>query len=336
MGHIIGYIISSIIASVISGFLLIGIPFGILLEMKGLGDYMYALTIVLATVVELFWFLMTSIIGGGFDFSIKGIFNFIKSIFKKNKINEVKKDKKIFTTSDRIRYIIEYIILIAIAIYSVIFPQHSSIAKVIYNGTIIKILSSLFLPLIIINIINEIIEFWGLEKKISSIFSSIGIQLMSAVGAIVLGFIVSTGMLLVASVWYTDIEDSIRKSWFIYDNPNFDEIRKDESFNATDYLKSEYQKLVENYKATANCDYNEEKCMDNIKLEIVRAVDTRNADIRTYGYMYKSKIKVDANTDVLCITDMKTRHNLFYKINYNVFSFEEITMDEYNSYAESK
>lgn len=331
MGTIIAYIISSIIASIISGFLLLGIPVGILLEMKGLGDYMIALTIVLASCISLIWFILTATMSGGFDFSLKGIFNFVKSIFKKDKTIHSTSNKKVLKNKDKIRYIIEIVILLVIAIYSVIVPQHSSIANVIYNGIIVKALSGIFIPLLIINIINEVIELGG----ISFIFSSLGTQIGLAIGFITIGFMISTGMLISASLSYPSIEKSIRKSWFVYDNPNFDKIRGD-NFDATDYLRSKYQELSEKAKQTSSCNYNEEDCMNELKLRIVRTVDNRNAEIRNYGYMYKSKIKVDANSDVLCITDMKTRHNLFYKINYNVFSFEEITIDEYNSYAKSK
>ena len=330
MGHIIAYIISSIIASWISGFLLLGIPVGVLLEMKGLGDYMYALTVVLASLFSLIWFIITASISGDVDLSIKGIFSKIKSLFKKDKNKEEKKNAKeeIKNNSSKLRYIIEGVIIIAIAIYSIIFPQHSSIAKVIYNGTIIKALSSIFLPLVIINIINEIIDLGGF----SSILSSIGTQLGMALAFLVIGFIISTGMLFTASVFYKDIETSIRKEWFIYDNPNFDEIRG-KDFDATKYLEKEYKDLTEKVTETLKCDTTEEACMDKIKLEVVRALDHKNGVIRNYGYMYKSKIKVDANVDVLCITDMKTRNNLFYEINYKDFSFKEITIDDYNKYA---
>ena len=331
MGHIIGYIISSIIASIISGVLLIGIPFGVLLEMKGLGDYMYALTIILASLMELIWFLFLLFVGGDFHFSLKDIIKKIKSFFKKeketNKNKEKKNNQETITSRERFFYIVEGIILIAIAIYVVINPQHSSISNLIYNGLIIKILAGIFIPLIIINTINLI----ALEGD--GFFSGIGTQISTILLSIVLGFIITTGMLFVASVWYPDIEQTIRKSWFIYDNPNFDKIRNNDSFNATEYLKNEYQKLIDTYKQNSTCDLNEEHCMKEFKLKIIRELDTRNASIRTYGYKYHKRIEVDKDNDVVCITDMKTTHNLFYRINYMNFNFEEITMDEYNSYA---
>lgn len=333
MGHIIGYIISSIIASIISGVLLIGIPFGVLLEMKGLGTYMYALTIIIASLFELIYFLFLMFMNGDVEISVKNFVKTIKSFFKKEKKNNGIKEtnaQKNIASKEKIFCIVESIILAAIAIYSVINPQHSSVTNVIYNGLIIKVLAGIFIPLIIINIINQI----ALEHD--GIFSGLGIQFNVALISIVLGFIIATGMLFVASVWYTDIEATIKKSWFVYDNPNFDEIRGDASFNADEYLKSEYQKLDDKYKQSMTCDINEEQCMKELKLKIVREVDNRGAEIRNYGYMYKSRIEVDTNTDVLCITDMKTTRNLFYKINYRDFSFDVITIDEYNSHAGTK
>ena len=330
MLHVIGYIISAAIASVISGALLIGIPFGVLLEMKGLGTYLYALTIIIASLFELIYFLFLIFTSGDIEFSIKGLFEKIKSFIKKDKkanTKKVKNTKENKTSKYKIIYIVESIILIVIAAYCVINPQHSSVTNVIYNGLFIKILAGIIMPLIIINTINQIIV------EHDGIFSGLGMQFNVALGSFVFGFVIATGMLFVSSIWYQDIDTTIRKSWFIYDNSNFDEIRKSETFNANDYLKEQYQKLDDKYKQSSNCDINEENCMKELKLSIVREVDNRNAEMRTYGYMYKSRIEVDTNTDVLCITDMKTTHNLFYKINYKDFSFEEITIDEYNSYA---
>lgn len=329
MLHIISYIISSVIASVVSCALLIGIPFGVLLEMKGLGTYMYALTIVIASVFELIYFLFLMFTSGDVEFSIKGLFQKIKSLFKKEKKNINKKDKNVKenkTSRDKIIYIVESIILIVIAVYCVINPQHSSVTNVIYNGLFVKILAGIIMPLIIINTVNQII----LEHD--GLFAGLGTQFNLALASFVFGFVIATGMLFTASIWYQDIETNIKKSWFIYDNPNFDEIRGAD-FNSDEYIKSEYQKLDDKYKQSMTCNINEEQCMKELKLSIVREVDNRNAEIRNYGYMYKSRIEVDTNTDVLCITDMKTTHNLFYRINYRDFSFDVITIDEYNSYA---
>ncbi|MBR2708080.1 MAG: hypothetical protein IKE90_01440 [Bacilli bacterium] len=334
MGHIIGYIIASIVATVISGFLLLGIPFGVLLEMKGLGDYMYALTIIIASVFELGWLILTLSMGGNVSFSPKKFFTALKSFIKREKkeTNKGKNVNKEASSKVSVLLIVEAILLLAIAIYSVMNPMHSSFANIIYNGTITKILAGIFIPLIIINIINMIVDMGG---GFGSIFTSLGSQLGGAFMAIVFGFIISTGMLFVASVWYTDIETTIKKTWFVYDNSNFNEIRGT-NFNADEYLKTEYQKLNDKYKQSMTCNINEENCMKELKLSIVREIDNRNAEIRNYGYMYKSRIEVDTNTDVLCITDMKTTHNLFYKINYRDFSFDVITLDEYNSHAGAK
>lgn len=330
MGHIIGYIVASFFATIISGFVLLGIPCGIILEMKGLGTYMYAITIMLAALFQLLWFIFFIFIEGSFKFNIKDIPKMIKSIFKKEKTETKKRDPRRHRTNrDQRIYIVEGLILIAIAVYSVINPQHSMVSNFIYNGTFIKILGGIFLPLIIINLINQII----LEGN--GFFSAVGTEFAGVLGSLVFGFIISTGMLFVASVWYPDIESTIKKSWFVYDNPNFDSIRG-ENFDETEYLKNEYKVLDEKYKESSDCDYNEESCMNEIKLKIVREVDNRNATIRNYGYSYKSKVKIDAYTDALCITDRKTLYNLFYKINYKDFAFEEITIDEYNDYARNE
>ena len=111
------------------------------------------------------------------------------------------------------------------------------------------------------------------------------------------------------------------------------EIDEEETLSILEDLKEEYNKLDNKYKESSTCDYNEEKCMKELKLKIVRELDNKYATIRTYGYKYQSRIEVDANKDVVCITDMKTKHNLFYQINYNEFAFDEISIDDYNSYA---
>ena len=86
MLHVISYIISSLIASIVSGALLIGIPFGVLLEMKGLGTYMYALTIIITSLFELIYFLFLMFLNDDVEFSIKSFLERIKSVFKKDKL----------------------------------------------------------------------------------------------------------------------------------------------------------------------------------------------------------------------------------------------------------
>lgn len=322
MGQIIGYIISSIIVSIISFVGLGGIVLGVLVDMKGLGEQLIALAIIITTIAELLSLIGTIFLGS--DFSIKNILENIKSKFKKSE-KKVKNDSDNKHIKMKVRYIIEIVLLLVIAIYSVINPTHSTVTKVIYNGFFIKLLSNLLIPLIIINMINLIIDdFMGF---FSSIFSSIGLLIAS----FIIGLSISSAMLFVSSVWYPDIETTIKESWFIYDNPNFNEIRG-ENFDATEYLKSEFQKLNENYRQSSNCDYNEETCMQNIKRQIMSAVSIKNASIRTYGYKYISKVEIDTNTDILCISDLKTKYRSFFKINYKDYSFEETTRDEYIKY----
>lgn len=322
MGQIIGYIISSIIVSIISFVGLGGIVLGVLVDMKGLGEQLIALAIIITTIMELLSFIGTIFLGS--DFSIKNILENIKAKLKKSE-KKSKNNSNNENSKMKVRYIIELVLLLGIAIYSVINPTHSTVTKVIYNGFFIKLFSNLLIPLIIINIINSIIdEFMGF---FSSILSSIGLLIAS----FVIGLSVSSAMLFVASVWYPDIETTIKGSWFIYDNPNFNEIRG-KDFDATEYLKSEFQKLNENSRQTANCDYNEETCMQNIKRQIYSAVSVKNTSIRTYGYKYISRVEIDTNTDILCISDLKTTYRSFFKINYKDYSFEETTIDEYLKY----
>lgn len=327
MGQIIGYIISCIIASIISFVGLGGIVLGVLVEMKGLGSQLAALTIVIASIVELSIFLGEVFLGS--NISIKDLFENIKSHFSKKKLKENKKanedHKKI-----KFLYIVELVILLAIVVYSIIVPTHSRIANVIYNGFFIKAFSNLLIPLFIMITINAFVD--NILGFFSSIFSSIGTLLIS----LMLGLTVSSAMIFVASVWYPDIETSIKKNWFIYDNANFDSIRG-KDFDTTAFLKTEIKKIVDYAFENADCDYSDEVCMKRIKTNMINSnLYSKNISIRNYGYVVAQNIEIDVYNEALSIRDLKDTHLIYYKISYKEFSFDEISEDEYNNIAKSK
>ena len=131
MGQIIGYIISCIIASIISFVGLGGIVLGVLVEMKGLGSQLAALTIVIASIVELSIFLGEVFLGS--NISIKDLFENMKSHFSKKKLKENKKanedHKKI-----KFLYIVELVILLAIVVISVAVGAAKSVIAVLVGS----------------------------------------------------------------------------------------------------------------------------------------------------------------------------------------------------------
>lgn len=291
----------------------------ILLEMKGLGTYVYALTILVASIMELIKFISYIFCDSSIKLNIKDIFKMIKSLFnRKNKetrkvINKPKKKSLTLNT-------IEVIVIVGFVIYAIFVPIHSLLASLIYKNVIIRILSIIFIPLVICNIINsarEDISAIGLGFFLDLIFS------------LFIGFIVAPCIIFTADVWHQDISKSIQ-SWYTYDDRRFDEIRKKDDFKGEfEYLKSSYENT---YKELINtCDINEPPCLTRMSTNIFR-----NTNIREYGYTVSSNFQYNDQTNYFCVLDKKTKKYNFYKMTYKNFSFEKSSQEEFENVKKEK
>lgn len=299
-----------------------GIPsifFAILLEMKGLGPYVYALTILIATFIELAKFISYVFCESSIKFNIKDLLKMIKSLFnKKNK--ETK--KAINKTKNRSLTVntIEIIVIVGFVIYAIFVPMHSLLASLIYKNIFIRILSIILIPLIICNLINEFRE--NLDSIILTCFNEIFVTLFIA-------FIIAPPIMFTADVWHEDISKFIQ-SWYTYDDNRFDEIRKKDDFKGEfEYLKSSYE---ETYNQLINtCDINEPACLNNMGINIIK-----NTNIKEYGYTITSNFKYNDETNYLCVLDKKTKKYNFYKITYKNFSFEKSSQEEFKNVKKEK
>jgi len=108
----------------------------ILLEMKGLGPYVYALTILVASIIELVKFISYVFCNSNIKLNIKDIFKMIKSLFNRknketNKVINKPKNKSITLNT------IEAIVINIFVIYAIFVPTHSLLASLIYKNVII-------------------------------------------------------------------------------------------------------------------------------------------------------------------------------------------------------
>ena len=231
------FIITSLVLMAISfglAFLPTGV-FIILLEMKGLGSYLYALTVLVASVVSLIKFISYIIGGANYELNIKDILKIIKSLFSKEKKEKRKVISKAKNRSLTINTI-EVIVILGFVIYAIFGVSHSFVFSLIYDNIIVRILAVILIPLVICNLINEIRE--DSTGILSTCFAELLFPLF-------IGIFVAAPVLFTADVWHEDISKSIQ-SWFIYDNTAFDELR------AKDDFKGEYEYLRSQYEQTYN------------------------------------------------------------------------------------
>lgn len=293
--------------------------FWILLEMKGLGSYVYALIIIVASIVELIKFISYIFCESNIKLNPKDLFKMIKSIF-----NKKSKETKTFVNKTKNKSLtintIEIIIIIGFVIYAIFVPTHSLLASLIYENIIVRILSIIFIPLVICNIINE------LREDLLGFFSTCFVELFLP---LFIGYIVAPCIMFVADVWHEDISKSIQ-SWYIYDDKRFDEIRARDDFKGEyEYLKSSYEKTYNQLINT--CDINEPVCLEDMSINIVR-----NTNIKEYGYTITSNFRYNDETNYLCILDKKTKKYKFYKITYKNFSFELSSQEEFENLKKDK
>ena len=291
----------------------------ILLEMKGLGPYVYALTILVASIIELVKFISYVFCNSNIKLNIKDIFKMIKSLFnrknkKTSKVINKPKNKSITLNT------IEIIVIMVFVIYAIFVPIHSLLASLIYKNVIIRILSIIFIPLVICNIINSARED----------ISGIGIGFfLDLILSLFIGFIIAPCIMFTADVWHKDISKSIQ-SWYTYDDRRFDEIREKDDFKGEfEYLKSSYENT---YKKLINtCDINEPACLTRMNTNIFK-----NTNIREYGYTITSNFRYNDETNYFCVLDKKTKKYKFYKITYKDFSFELSSQEEFENLKKDK
>ena len=143
----IGFILTCIVITAIS-MALAGLPsivLYILLEMKGLGSYVLALTVLMASIVELTQFVFHVFLGTEVDLSIKNLLKIIKSPFnKKNKDIKkmINKTKNKSLTIDAI----EVIVIIGFVIYAIFVPIHGLLVSIIYKNIFARVLAIIFFP----------------------------------------------------------------------------------------------------------------------------------------------------------------------------------------------
>lgn len=290
----------------------------ILLEMKGLGTYVYALTILVASIMELIKFISYIFCDSSIKLNIKDIFKMIKSLFnRKNKetrkvINKPKKKSLTLNT-------IEVIVIVGFVIYAIFVPIHGLLVSIIYKNIFARVLAIIFFPLIICNSINAFRE--DMFGFIGTIFIEFFLPLLACV-------ITATSVMFIADVWHEDISKSIQ-SWFIYDDKSYDEIRKREDFKGEyEFLKSSYEKTYNELITT--CDINEPSCLEKIGLGVIQ-----NTKIKQYGYSVSSWYR-SPEIDYICVLDNKTKKYKFYKLNYKNFAFELSDQEEFETVQKDK
>ncbi len=316
----IGFILTCIVITAIS-MALAGLPsivLYILLEMKGLGSYVLALTVLMASIVELTQFVFHVFLGTEVDLSIKNLLKIIKSPFnKKNKDIKkmINKTKNKSLTIDAI----EVIVIIGFVIYAIFVPIHGLLVSIIYKNIFARVLAIIFFPLIICNSINAFRE--DMFGFIGTIFIEFFLPLLACV-------ITATSVMFIADVWHEDISKSIQ-SWFIYDDKSYDEIRKREDFKGEyEFLKSSYEKTYNELITT--CDINEPSCLEKIGLGVIQ-----NTKIKQYGYSVSSWYR-SPEIDYICVLDNKTKKYKFYKLNYKNFAFELSDQEEFETVQKDK
>ena len=317
----VGFIIASLFLIMISC-MIGGLPslvLAILLEMKGLGSYLYALTILIASVVELIKFISYIIGGANYELSIKDIPKMVKSIFKKDQ-----KEKKKLISQSKNRSLtlntIEVIILLGFVLYAIFGMSHSFVFSLIYDNVVVRIIAVIFIPLVLCNIIN------GKREDEMGIFSGIFIDFILP---IIIGFFIAAPMLFAADVWYKDISESIQ-SWFIYDNNDFDDLREKDDFKGEyEYLKSRYEQTYNSVITT--CDINEPACLETVRNKVINGTN-----IKEYGYTITSDFRYSPEIEYLCIADKKTKKYKFYKLTYKGFSFELSSQEEFENKKKEK
>lgn len=296
----------------------------IFVEMSGNADYMGAITWSVYSIIQCINFI-AYLCGKKFEFSITfnifEIFDYIKSLFKRKDKKGLIKSKKVENKSVTLK-IIETIIVIGTIIFGLLQVQHSGIFNLIYSNPILRVLYILGFVLTIVNFINSYIS----EKKYKSFFSCLGDHIFDEVLALLLALSIgSTGVMIADSMNKEHGYMDIVKSWYIYDNNEFDEKRTEASFKGEyEFLKEDIEQALSTLKASHNINTKSE--YDYVKSNLFS-----NTNFKEYGYQITDQKWKDDNTEIFYILDRKTRKGNYYKLNYQTGIFEQTVNDEWNN-----
>ncbi len=317
------------------------IVYFLVLEMAGATDlYVEAIIVIVISSIELMRFIRYAMFGNQTFIEFKDVLGKIKNLFTKKKqedseyikfygkkirIKNNKQQDKALENEDtksikRKRIVmIEAIILIVFLINSFINPPHSIFLNLIYYGYVPRMLYGIFIPLIIINIINEIREH-GFDFTLMA--ASVLILLLDSA-------VFSTSLMLAAETSYKEFPQAkdFITSQFKYDNDSYDKIRKEKKVtDKYEFLKGVYNDaLDELYKVY---DINKQEDFDKIKEELDSKIS-----ISIYGFEVSDSIWHD-DTMILYIVDKKTNEYDYYKFNIRTNSFEKSTEKEWDELEE--
>lgn len=287
----------------------------ILLEMAHISGYALALIVMLVSLMELGKFIMYIFTDQNIEITPKAIFAKIKSLFRKNKEpkNDYGLNKVVKKDRNKFIIIVECLIIIAFVVYSLIKLPHGILLNFTYNGWICQILSGIYIPLLVINIIN-----YTRDEGFGYSFPILFLEY-------VFGFIFATTFVFAADTAFKDSPQAKNTltSWFVYDDDSYDEIRKEK--NITDeyeFLKGVYNNaLDELYK---DYDINNKEDFEKIKKEINSKIS-----IKKYGFKVPDIRWYDDDNMILYIVDKKTNKYNFYKLNIRTNSFEKSNEKEW-------
>ena len=323
MWSFLGTFLLIYILSSVCSFVLV-IPSVIFVEMSGNSDYMWAITWGIYSIIQCMNFI-AYLCGEKFEFSMFSnvfkIFDYIKALFKREDKESLIKLKKVENTSVTLK-IIETIIVIGAIIFGLLQVQHSGILNLIYSNPILRVLYILGFVLEIVNFINSYIS----EKKYQSFFSCLGDYIIDVFLALLLALSMSSiGVMLADAMNKENGYMDTVKSWYIYDNNEFDEKRTEASFKGEyEFLKEDIEQALSTLKASHNINTKSE--YDYVKSNLFS-----NTKFKEYGYQITDQKWKDDNTEIFYILDRKTRKGNYYKLNYQTGIFEQAAKEEWNN-----
>lgn len=327
MGSLIGFIGYSFLWTVISA-ILGGIPYiilGSMLESAGDGSYMCALIFLFAVIIIILEFLLDVVLDVTIDLNLKNIWKKLKSLIKKEKVennSHKQKKKKNKNLSINTIELIVFVVCIIFAIF--IKPYHSIVFPLIYKNVIVRILAVLFIPVFIMNCINTI------KDKDFDFGGIFGIFIVS----LILGVIVVVPSLAVTNMMkeeYGYIKNTVH-SWFIYDNTEYDKQREREKIkDEYEYFNTKFSSILDSLYG--QYDINNEQSYNQLISSFYMTVKN---DFSTIGYSIVNSVSQDKDTALLQIKDKKRKTSKIYKLNFKTKEFTKSNKEEYLSVLNSK
>ncbi len=305
----------------------------ILCELAHINQYALALGFLLMSVVELLRFILYITMDKEIKLNPKELWNKVKLLFKKRKNKEQKIDKKdenlkelekvVGKTKKRsnVIFIVEIVVLVLFAIYSVVSGSHSIVLKFTYHNVFIRLMVGILIPLIIINIVNSIrsegfdsYPFWTI------LFEFIVVICITAT------FVFSAS----ASEKDHPAVMNFLKDTFVYDNDSYDEARKDADFSdVKTFIKDSLINSLEELEKTY--DINKEADYYRIKSALLDGVE-----FTKYGLNLKNHLWEDDDNLVLYILDKKKNDYYYFKFNPKTREFISLNQNEYKEIVDSK